>query len=226
MTCTGRGAVAAAVAALQAHTEAGMVYSNVESIDAAGERTNIMRYAQWGLEDLLSFNIIGQPGVFMRRSVQQQAGELDEHFHMLLDHQLWIRMNSIAPMVYMDQVWAAARFHAGAKNVAQAPAFGREAYQLVDWMQNQPALAAVFRRSRRKIWAGAYRMNGRYLLDGNQPGPALWAYLRGLWQSPGVVLPEAHRMAYGGRQPAVQPAARARLVFCAPQTPLPEGSLR
>lgn len=190
------GAVAAAVAALQADPSLGMVYGDVQSINASGEVTNVMRYDQWGLDELMSFHIIGQPGVFMRRSVQQQAGYLDEHFHMLLDHQLWIRMAGLAPLRYVHQEWAAARYHATAKNVAQAPAFGQEAYKLLGWMQQQPGLAGAYRRNARRIRAGAYRMNGFYLLEGGQPRASLWAYLRGLWNSPALIWPEKHRVAY------------------------------
>lgn len=39
-------------------------------------------------------------------------------------------------------------------------------------------------------------MDGRYLLDGGQPGPALRAYLRGMLARPSVVLPETHRILY------------------------------
>ncbi len=190
------GTLTAAAAALAAHPDAAFVFGNVQSIDAAGEVTNLMRYGHYTLADLMCFNIVGQPGVFMRRPVLEQAGLLDENFHMLLDHHLWLRMARLAPIYYVNQTWAAARFHAAAKNVAQAPAFGREAYQVVDWLQAQPDFAADFRKNRRRIWAGAYRMNGRYLLDGGLPGPALKAYLRGLWMHPATVLPEWRRVAF------------------------------
>ncbi len=185
-----------AAAALQSNPQAGMVFGDVQSIDADGAVFNIMRYGAWDLDDLMHFHIIGQPGVFMRRAVQLAAGGLDERFHLLLDHHLWLRMAARAPMVYVPRVWAAARYHAAAKNVAQAAGFGREAYRLVEWMRGAPELRERYGQNRRKVWAGAHRINAFYLLEGRQYAASCAAYWRGLWQYPPLVLPELHRMAY------------------------------
>lgn len=190
------GAVATAVRALEDDPARALVFGDVLAIDAAGETTNVMRYGSWGLDELMRFYIIGQPGVFLRREALLRAGPLDENYHYLLDHHLWLRVAQQGDMHYLPTPLAAARFHAAAKNVAQAAAFGQEAYRIVAWMQAQPALAGRFSRNRRKIWAGAHRMNARYLLDGGQPGPALRAYLRSLANHPPTALAEAHRMAY------------------------------
>jgi glycosyltransferase involved in cell wall biosynthesis len=190
------GSIRAAVEALAASPQVGMVFGDVLAINAAGETTNIMHYGNWGLEDLMQFQIIGQPGVFMRRSTLVEAGFLEEKFHFMLDHQLWLRMAQVAPMKHLDCVLAAARFHAEAKNVALASAFGEEAYRVVDWMKNQAGLAERFQRNRRKILAGAHRMNARYLLDGGQPGPALRSYLRSLVNYPPIAAREAHRIVF------------------------------
>lgn len=191
------GAIAGAVAAFQAHPEAGLVFSDVDSIDGAGELINVMRFSPRTLEDLMAFKIISQPGVFMRRSLLERVGYLDQSYHLLLDHQLWLRMVRHAPPVYVPGArWAAARFHAGAKNVAQAGAFGREAYRIAQWLGESPDYAAEIARSHRRVWAGAHRLNAFYLLDGGQPGAALKAYWKGFWQQPGAVLPDWYRILY------------------------------
>jgi glycosyltransferase involved in cell wall biosynthesis len=190
------GALREAVGALTAHPECGMVFGDVVSIDGAGTPINVMTYGDWGLDELMQFNIIGQPAVFLRRAVLEQAGGLDLAYHYLLDHQLWLRVAQLAPVRYLPRRWAAARFHAGAKNVAQAAGFGREAVRIARWMAEEPGLAERYRRLRRRIWAGAHRMDGRYLLDGGLPGPALLAYLRSLACYPPIALPEARRMLF------------------------------
>ncbi|HQN43507.1 MAG TPA: glycosyltransferase family 2 protein [Anaerolineaceae bacterium] len=190
------GAVQRAVDAFAAHPEAALVFGDVRSIDAAGNTLNIMRFGHWSLTDLMRFNIISQPGVFIRRRALEQAGFLDLSYHFLLDHQLWLRVVQHGEMIYLPQEQASARFHAAAKNLAQAARFGQEAYRIVDWMQTQPALAAPFAAHRAAIEAGAHRMNARYLLDGGQPGAAFKAYARGLWRHPPTVLPELHRMVF------------------------------
>lgn len=191
------GAVTGAVAAFQAEPGAGLVFSDVDSIDGSGELINVMKFGPRTLEELMAFNIISQPGVFMRRDLLERAGYLDTSYHLLLDHHLWLRMVRHAPAVYVPGArWAAARFHAGAKNVAQAGVFGREAYRIAQWLSESPEYAAEMAHSRRRVWAGAHRLNAFYLLDGGQPGAALKAYWKGLWQYPGAVLPDWYRILY------------------------------
>lgn len=190
------GAIAAGVRALQERPECSLVYADVVSINGPGEVINVMTYPQWGLDDLMQFCTIGQPSVFMRRSALEQAGYLDTSIHYLLDHELWLRILQVGPMHYVAQQWSAARFHAGAKNVSMGPNYGKDARRLVQWMAQHPVLGPRYQRLRRRIWAGAYRISARYLLDVNMYGPALRDYARSLWSYPPIALPELHRMAF------------------------------
>ncbi len=190
------GAVSGAVTIMQARPEVGMVFANAVTIDTEGKPMSQLIFGDWGLEDLMGFRIICQPAVFMRRSVLERAGFLDSTYHYLLDHHLWIRMAKIAPIQYVTAFWAAARHHPGAKNVAQSAGFGREALRLMEWMQCDPELAPLVAKKRRQIEAGAYRLNARYLLDGDLPGPALRSYAHALLENPGFTLQHWHRMIY------------------------------
>lgn len=192
------GAIQAAVQVLQADPSLALVFGDVQSIDSQGKIFNHMRYGDWNLADLMAFNIIGQPGVFMRRSALEKAGYLDLDYHFLLDHHLWLRVAQQGGMKYLPVELAAARFHADAKNVAHAAEFGREAYAIQDWMQTQPALRELYTANLHRIRAGAHRINARYLLDGGQAGPALRAYWKALSQHPPTALREGHRMLYAG----------------------------
>ncbi len=190
------GAVAAAVRLLETYPQAGFVFGDVQSIDADDHVFNRMRYGDWGLTDLMRFKIIGQPGVFMRTDLLKKVGGLDVSYHYLLDHHLWLRMGLEAGMQYSGQVWAAARVHGAAKNVAQAASFGKEAYRLVEWMEQEPRFEALFPAMRKAVVANADRINARYLLDGGQYRAAFVSYGCGLVKHPPAVLPELHRMLY------------------------------
>ncbi|MFH1447192.1 MAG: glycosyltransferase family 2 protein [Chloroflexota bacterium] len=191
------GAASAAVAAFKRNPQAGLVFSDVDSIDETGKTFNRMHYSDWGLEDLMIFRIIGQAGVFMRRSKLEQAGMLDTDYHFLLDHHLWLRIGLVTALAYVPgEPWAAARFHAAAKNVALATQFGEEAYRIVTWMEGNPEFAPLMWPIRRKVWAGAHRLNAFYLLDGNQPRAALSAYWKSLLQYPPAVLQDWYRILY------------------------------
>jgi glycosyltransferase involved in cell wall biosynthesis len=190
------GAVASAVKAFDAHPYVGLVYGDTVAVDENGETIHFPKYAQWSLEDLLTFNIIGQPAVFMRRDVLSKAGFLDPSFHFLLDHQLWIRMASLAPMVYVPERWAAGRFHESAKNVAQAAKFGEEAFRILDWAENDPLVSVALARVSRQSRAAALRINGRYLLDAGKAWESFKSYLQSLSMHPSTALVEWKRIIF------------------------------
>ena len=205
------GAISRAAAALQESPQLGMVFSDAVTINGRGNLLNILQFGDWGLNELVSFRIICQPAVFMRRSVLERAGFLDPSYHYLLDHHLWVRIARIAPIRHINSqipgahslgakqlagIWAAARHHPQAKNVVKASDFGKEVFRLLTWMENQPDLAAIINKNRKQVYAGAYRLNGRYLLDGGMPDAALKSYWRALVADPGFTLKHMHRMIY------------------------------
>jgi len=193
------GAVSRAVRLLRANPGAGLVYGDGLSIDGEGRPIKWLRMGDWGLADLLRFRILCQPAVFMRREVLRQAGYLDPKYHYMLDHHLWIRMARLAAVLHAGNEpapWAAARQHPAAKNVAQAPGFGRETLRLLEWMRTQPDLASHLERDRHRVQGGAYRLNARYLLDGGLPGGALRSYGRALLSDPPYALRHWHRMLF------------------------------
>lgn len=202
------GAVRQAVEALERRPEAGMVYGEALTIDPEGRPLNRLAFGNWGLEDLMRFRIVCQPAVFMRRAVLERAGYLDASFHFMLDHQLWLRVAHQAPAVHVPALWAAARHHPGAKNLAQAARFSPEIFRVLEWMRAWPGLAERAAADRRKIEAGAYRLSARYLLDGEQYSVSLRHYFAALVRDPGYALAHWRRMLFalaclaGARRPA------------------------
>jgi glycosyltransferase involved in cell wall biosynthesis len=190
------GAIREAVDILEENPEIGMVFGDAISIDSQGNPLNELKFGDWGLDELMGFRMICQPAVFMRREAQRQAGPLDSSYHYLLDHHLWIRLALQAPLRHAARKWACARQHPGAKNVAQAAGFGLEAYRIQTWMGTHPELKERAAANRKRIAAGAHRLNARYLLDGGKAGPALKSYWRALLADPGFALQHWHRMLY------------------------------
>ncbi len=135
-------AISTVIEVFTKHPEAGMIYGDVLSVDSVGNPINVQRFEPYTLDDLMALKIISQPAVFMRRSVLEEAGYLDNAYHFLLDHHLWLRMAQLAPIIYTPQILAAARYHDDAKNIAHAEKFGAEAFRLLAWMKSQPSLAS------------------------------------------------------------------------------------
>jgi glycosyltransferase involved in cell wall biosynthesis len=195
------GAVARAVRALQANPTLGLVYGDALTIDAQGKPLNWLSFGDWGLRELIRFRIICQPAVFMRRAVLERAGHLDPAYHMMLDHHLWIRMAQQAPVQYLGQAGrlaplAAARHHPQAKNTSQPEKFAQETLRVLRWLETQPGLQAAVAQGRRQVNGGAYRLVGRYLLDGGAYAGALRAYGRAFVNWPGYTLKHWHRILY------------------------------
>jgi glycosyltransferase involved in cell wall biosynthesis len=190
------GAVTRVVASFQEHPLCSFVYGDVMAVNANGSQINKLNYHQMDLVDLMKFNIIGQPSVFIRREMLNKTGFLDPSLQFLLDHQLWLRLAQQAPIRYLPDILSAARFHSQSKNVAQAGAFGEEAYQIIAWMQRTPGINGIFEENEKQIWAGAHRFNARYLLDGEQFWPAFKAYIQCLRADLPTALPEWYRIIY------------------------------
>lgn len=190
------GAISAAVRAFEENPDVVLVYGNMLAVDENNETINILRYDQLNLQDLLCFQIIGQPAVFFRRNALEKAGYLDASYHFLLDHHLWLRIALQGRILHVDQTWAAARYHAEAKNRARAAEFGREAFRILDWAhQTQPKLDSVLAKISSRARASAQRVDARYLLDGGQPWPALKAWMRALLIHPPTALARSNILA-------------------------------
>jgi glycosyltransferase involved in cell wall biosynthesis len=182
------GAVTAAVGVLEAHPGVALAYSNMQAVDDEGRLLNVLTYRQQSLQDLLCFGIIGQPATFIRRAAIEAAGGLDPGFHFLLDHQLWIRLASGGEILHVNDTWAAARYHAAAKNRLMAQEFGREAFRIVEWASADPRLQGVLKPIRTRARAAAYRVEARYLVDAGQPWRALRAWMHALLLHPPTAL--------------------------------------
>ena len=165
-----------------------MVYGDMLAVDEQGRTINTLKYEQLSLQDLLCFQIIGQPSVFFRREVYEKTGGLDTTFHFLLDHHLWIRIAQQGKILHVPQNWSAARYHAEAKNRAKAAEFGQEAFRILAWAKSQAGLAEVVSGVGRRAHASAHRVDTRYLLDGGRPMSALRAWMHALFIHPPTAL--------------------------------------
>jgi glycosyltransferase involved in cell wall biosynthesis len=181
------GTISSVVKIFDQNPRVSIVYGNMLAVDEHGKTFNTLNYKQLTLEDLLCFQIIGQPAVFMRRSAMESV-KLDTDFHFLLDHYLWIQIAQHGQLLYVDQTWAAARYHAEAKNRAKAAEFGRDAFRILENVKQDKNLATVLAKVNRRARASAHRVDARYLLDGGKSAASLSAWMRALFIHPPTAL--------------------------------------
>jgi glycosyltransferase involved in cell wall biosynthesis len=167
--------VSQAVAALQAHPDAGMVYADGLKIDADGYLLDWFRYPQYSLADLMGFNVLLQPTVFMRHDALKKAGYLpmEKEFDLTLDHDLWIRLAGFYPILHVSEFWAVERTHKEAKTSSKAAFYGPEAFKFIDQLAKEEPFASVIKEHRRPIYAGLNTFHARRLIDAGKPAEAL-----------------------------------------------------
>jgi len=180
-------AVSEAVASLERNPHVGMVYSNCLEIDQETRVTGWTRSRQFELLDILSFNIIPQPTVFLRRELVHDLGGLDPSLHYLFDHRLWTRVISSAPILYVDRYWAATRLHPKSKNTTRWADFGKEATRLLDELSTFPAIHAQMLGHENQVYAGVAALSANYALTNGDVRTAARHFARAIRLYPAVL---------------------------------------
>lgn len=189
-------AVTRAVKALVDCPECGFVFGNVLSIDMKSQVFNTMTFGDWGLEELTRFKIISQPGIFMRKSALDTVGFLNADYDYLMDHHLWLKIAAKYPIQFIDQFWAAARYHPAAKNLTGGAHYGDEAFMLVEWMKNEPDFKNIIKSDEKKLKAGANHLRARYLLDSGKNWESFLSYIQAAASDPNILRTEYKRIAF------------------------------
>lgn len=180
--------VSQAVNALTRNPELGMVYGNGVMVDAEGRLLDWHPYRQYTLADLLAFNVLLQPAVFMRQEALQTAGYLRPESHLILDHELWVRIAAAYPIRHVDEFWAVERTHQDAKTIALSANFVAEAFDFVSGLHSEPQFKHVLETHDRKIKAGLHVFSAKRLIDSGQPKKALEHFKKAWEIKPKAVL--------------------------------------
>jgi glycosyltransferase involved in cell wall biosynthesis len=182
------GAIRQAVQTLAEHPEAGMVYGDGVLIDEDGVILDRHRYRTYTVLDLLCFEVLLQPTVFLRRSVLDRVGLLDEGYRLILDHQLWVRIAAQGPILHVPRFWAAERTHLSAKTIAAAAEFVDEARKLVVWAESSPDLGPLIAAHRPRVEASLEGFAARRMIDARRYREALSFFALSFRRRPAVPL--------------------------------------
>jgi hypothetical protein len=109
----------------------------------------------------------------MRRRALEVVGWLNEEYHLILDHELWVRISGRFPLQHVPRFWALERTHPQAKTIHQAGEFVEEAHRLIDWAAASEEFGDLVRRHSRRVEAGLHVFSARRLIDAGRHGEAV-----------------------------------------------------
>lgn len=96
-----------------------MVYADCDWINTEGKVIGKFPAAQTDLAKLRRGYVhIPQQTAFFRADLWRKVAPLDDSFYFAMDYDLWTRLATHAPLLYVPELWAAFRLHEGAKSIA------------------------------------------------------------------------------------------------------------
>jgi glycosyltransferase involved in cell wall biosynthesis len=189
------GAIDKAVKAFRKN-DPSLVFGDAITIDALGRPIKYLEFGDSGFSELIRFQMICQPAVFVKKTVWDEVGGLDRTYQYMLDYHLWLRIAEKHDMEHIAHPLAASRYHQEAKNFANAAEFSDEIFRVERWMRENPQVATYYRENKRQITGGAYNLSARYLLDGGLPKKAFSHYRKALQSWPSRTIKSWHRILF------------------------------
>ena len=170
------GALAQAVAHLEAHPDVALVYGDAVYVDIEGRPLmparqvrpfNLNRLRYWS-------DYIVQPSAFFRRAAYEEVGGLDTSLHWALDYDLWLKLSARHRVDYLRHIWSGYRIQGDSKTVTGS--FKRIAEVEVMARRHGLGLPADFRGEK----AALHVKEARRALAAGAPGKALAALAAGI----------------------------------------------
>ena len=162
------GALAAVVRVFDEHPDVGLVHGQGHWVGRTGklQQTTRMKPTAQSLVD--SLGSLPQPAVFIRRSVFERLGLLDESLHFALDKEYYLRVIGNFPFISLDRPLACLRMHGGSKSVSSGMKFAPEVLRVGKRIADHPEDYPRFSIDPVRVMATAHASAAQFLYMGGQ----------------------------------------------------------
>ena len=156
-------AIETAIHILENNPSIDAVYSDLQVIDEEGKPIRLAKAEPFDRYVLPQKNVVKQPTIFMRRSVYESTGEINENLHYVMDWEYWLRAGLKSKFLYLqDVVLANFRLCSGTKSFDMPPEFHLEWLNVLEEIDHNPDYGGIPRRSivaARRMTSGAYYLS-------------------------------------------------------------------
>jgi glycosyltransferase involved in cell wall biosynthesis len=150
------GAVRNQVEALLSHQQFGIVYGDGAFIDQDGNHLSKWHSSTYNVLDLLRISLPPQPTVFIRRSIAEKIGMLNENYRFSMDTEYWVRASAVTDFWYEPKLIATYRLHQQSKTVGSYSGFYQDWLQIADNYFANPNLPETIKKQQHQVLASIY----------------------------------------------------------------------
>ncbi len=157
-----------------------IVYGDTTMINETGKPLRLFQSEPFDLGAVFKtwFDPIRQPSAFIRKSVKDEFGGMDESYQFCADFEYWIRIaGGGSRFLYVPDVLSKSREHAAAKSMSQQDVQAEELIRIFEKFRNTP----VFLNSgvsEKEALQGLYRVTREQFISSGHKWDALQSHLK------------------------------------------------
>ncbi|MHC1731078.1 MAG: glycosyltransferase family 2 protein [Bacteroidales bacterium] len=147
------GAIENAVKVFMENKHIDLLFTDINIIDEKGNAFGLSKGEEFSLLRILTFNMVKQPSLFMRRQVVDTLYGLNEDLHYVMDREFWLRagINNFKIHYLRDFVFANFRLIPGTKSFESATLFSSEWHKIIMANLYEPCFKFLKESERREI---------------------------------------------------------------------------
>lgn len=134
------GAIESTVVFFYENPDIDLLFTDINIIDGNSKIIGLSKGGEFDLQRILTFNMIKQPSLFMRRNVIDELSGVNEELHYVMDQELWLRagIKGFKFFYLKEAEFANFRLIPGTKSFESATLFNTEWHNVVTNYLTQP----------------------------------------------------------------------------------------